>query len=70
MIQKLFAGDGGSAIRSLFRALVVLLTAFVLTLSTEQIGAIQLVLEAVIAVLVRLIPNPPAPPAPPADPAA
>jgi hypothetical protein len=66
LFQKLFAGDGGSAVRSLLRALTVLLTAFVLSLSPEQIGAIQLVVEALIAVLVRLVPNPPAPPADPA----
>lgn len=58
LIQKLFAGDGGTAVRALIRALIVLLTAFVLSLTPEQIGAIQLVTEAVIALLVRLVPNP------------
>jgi hypothetical protein len=59
LIQKLFAGDGGAAVRALFRALIVLLTAFILSLTPEQVGAIQLVAEAVIALLVRLVPNPP-----------
>lgn len=65
MLKKLFAGDGASAVRALIRAIVVLITAFVLTLTPEQIGAIQLVLEGFLSLLVQLVPNPTAPDAAP-----
>ena len=47
-LLRKFLGDGGSAARSLLRALVVLATAFGLKLTVDQVGAVQLVLEAVL----------------------
>lgn len=41
-------GDGGTAVRALLRATVVLITAFGLKLSPEQIGAVQLFVEALL----------------------
>lgn len=41
-------GDGGTAVRALLRATVVLVTAFGLKLSPEQIGAVQLFVEALL----------------------
>ena len=61
ILQKPFSGDGGSAVRSFIRAITLVLTAFVLSLTPEQIGSIQLALEAAIALAVKVVPNPPAP---------
>jgi hypothetical protein len=50
-MNRLFANDArASAIRSLLRALLIVLTAFGLRLTPEQIGAIQLLMEAVLQV--------------------
>jgi hypothetical protein len=43
-----FLSANGSALRSLVRALTVLFTAFGLDLTPEQVGAIQLTVEAVL----------------------
>ena len=44
----MFLSTNGSAVRALVRALTVLGTSFGLRLSPEQIGAIQLTVEAVL----------------------
>lgn len=41
-------GDGGTSVRALLRATAVLVTAFGLKLSPEQVGAVQLFLEALL----------------------
>lgn len=46
ILLRKFLTDGGSSARALLRALVVAATAFGLKLSVDQVGAVQLVLEA------------------------
>ena len=43
---RIFLSDGGTALRALVRAVVVLTTAFGLKLSGEQVAAIQMATEA------------------------
>lgn len=57
--MKLLDSTQGSALRMLLRALLVLLTAFGLGLTAEQVGAIQLVAEALLGVLVKVTPDQP-----------
>ena len=57
LLKRLFS-DGGTAFRAFIRALVVVFTAFVLTLDAAQVGAIQLLTEAFIALMVRVVPPP------------
>jgi len=57
--MKLLDSTQGTALRSLLRALLVLLTAFGLSLTAEQVGAIALAVEALLAVLVRVTPDQP-----------
>lgn len=55
--MKILDSGQGVALRALLRALLVLLTAFGLQLTAEQVGAIQLAAEAVLGVLVRVTPD-------------
>lgn len=52
-MSKILNENRGSLIRSVIRAGVVLVTAFGLDLTPEQIGAIQLAAEAVLQAAVR-----------------
>lgn len=45
---RIFLSTNGTALRALVRALTVLVTAFGLELTAEQVGAIQLTVEAVL----------------------
>ena len=56
-LKRLFS-DGGTALRAFIRALVVVFTAFVFQLDPAQIGVIQLLTEAFIALMVRVVPPP------------
>lgn len=47
----------GTALRTLLRAVIVAATAFGLTWTAEQVAAVQLVTEALLAVLVRATPD-------------
>jgi hypothetical protein len=60
LIKALGNSDGrlASAIRGLIRAITLAITAFIAKMDPEQIGAISLLLEAVLQVLVSAVPNP------------
>lgn len=48
-MNRIFGSDArASAVRALLRALLVVLTAFGLKLTPEQVGSIQLLMEAVL----------------------
>jgi hypothetical protein len=51
--MKMFNAQTGSKLRMALRSLVVVATAFGLELSADQVAAIQLVFEALLALLVK-----------------
>lgn len=55
--MKLLDPSQGTSLRFLLRAVLVCVTAFGLRLTAEQVGAVQLLAEAVLGVLVRVTPN-------------
>lgn len=58
IIATLFSADQGSAVRSLIRAIAVVLTAFGFKMSVDQMAAIILVLESILALGVKFVPEP------------
>lgn len=55
--MRLLDPQQGTALRMLLRAVLVLVTAFGLSLTAEQVGAVQLAAEAVLALLVKVTPD-------------
>ena len=51
--------ERGTALRTLLRAVIVCATAFGLGWTAEQVAAVQLVIEALLAVLIRATPDTP-----------
>lgn len=65
LIRRLFSTTGGSALRGFVRSAVLVLTAFGLDLTPEQILAVHAFVEAALVLGQRLIADPLPPPPPP-----